>query len=303
MLLVGLATAALYGEMQRQPLARRFALLSLAAALSIAANWVRVAAIIAIADRKGMHASIVHDHYGFGWVVFGIMLVGFFPLARRIASAPPQTLPAVQAPARVRSAPDARWATVLIVAALAFGPVWNWLAAARGPAPASADLPLAPAGRWIGPTVPEGAWVPRLPGADAQSIGVYVHDPEQVTAFVAAFAVQRHAKKFAGYGVEILAPGQTAVAQRRIEVGGSTLKEIEAEAPHAPHTLVWVRYTVDEQHFTSAWLAQLGYGLASLSGAPRSSIMLFRADCGADCAAARSSLTRFVTETGALGGA
>jgi exosortase len=302
MLLVGLATAALYGEMQRQPRARRFALLLLAAALSLAANWVRVAAIIAIADRQGMQASIVHDHYGFGWVVFGIMLLAFFPLARRIASAPPQALSVARAGAPMPPA-ETRLAVTLILAALVLGPAWNWLAVTRVPAAASAYLPVAPAGRWVGPTVPAGAWVPLLPGADAESIGVYAHGPEQVTAFMAAFEVQRHAKKFAGFGVELLGPDQEVLAQRHIEVGGSALEEIEAAAPRGPRTLVWVRYTVDERHFSSAWFAQLGYGLASLSGAPASSIMLFRAECGVDCAAARSSLTRFVTETGALGGA
>jgi exosortase len=307
MLLVGLSTAALYGEMQRQPWPRRLALLALAAALSIVANWVRVAGIILLAYYTSFHNPLVKDHYFFGWGVFALMLLGFFPLARRIAGAPPLEPPPAppnSMPAK-RALPDAKAATALVFGALALGPVWNWVAAARTPPSVSAQLPADPPAGWVGPTsaAPDD-WAPQVPGADAARIGVYKRGPQQVTAFTAAFAVQRHGKKLAGYGVEILAPDEDAVSQRRIAVGPATLSEIEAAGPHGSGALVWLRYTVGERHFTSAWRAQLAYGWASLSSPPASHIMLLRAPCAGagDCSAARAALTQFVSDTGALEG-
>jgi EpsI family protein len=302
MLLVGLATAALYGEMQRQPWPRRLALLALAAALSIAANWVRVAGIILLAYFKGIHFSLVQDHYGFGWVVFALMLLAFFPLARRIAGAPPVPAPSVRGAAVPvqRALLDAKGASALILGALALAPLWNWVAAARPAAPVSARLP-APAG-WSGPTPAGAEWAPQFPGADAERSGVYRRGAQQVSAFTAAYGVQRHAKKLVGYGVEILAPEESVVARQRVDVGSAKLAEIEALAPDGQRALVWVRYTVGERHFTSAWWAQLGYGWASLSSAPASRIMLFRAACAGDCSAARTALTQFVSDAGALNG-
>jgi exosortase len=305
MLLVGLATAALYGEMQRQPWPRRLALLALAAALSIAANWVRVAGIILLAYHKGITFSLVRDHYGFGWVVFALMLLAFFPLARRIANAPPVLLRPVypRAVPAQRTLLDAKGAAALILVALAFGPMWNWVALARAPLPVAAQLPAEPPAGWLGPTpVTAANWIPVFPGADAERAGLYTDGSQQLSVFRAVFAVQRHGKKLVGYGVEILAPDEAALAQQSVAVGAAKLAEIETAAPDGHRALVWLRYTVGKRHFTSAWQAQLSYGWASLTSAPVSDIMLFRAPCAVNCSAARSALTRFVSDTAALEG-
>jgi exosortase A len=299
MLLVGLATAGLYGEMQRQPVSRRLMLFALAAALSVLANWIRVAGIVYAGYLKGMNTSLVRDHYGFGWVVFATMLIAFFPLARRLAGAP--EAPGFQATAGVQTTAGHFWvATALMLAALAFGPVWQLAADWREPPQVTADLPQDPSANWTGPrTVPQG-WAPQFPGADAQRMGVYLRGEQRITAFTAAYAVQRHAKKLVGYGVEILDEDETPLSYKRIDVAGQSVAEIEAASPGGRHAIVWLRYSVGARHFTSGWWAQLRYGWDSLLGSPRSSVMLLRAQCAGDCAAARTTLTKFVTDTQVL---
>jgi EpsI family protein len=301
MLLVGLATAGLYGEMQRQPVSRRLMLFALSVVLGLVANWIRVAGIVYAGYLKGMNTSLVRDHYGFGWVVFAIMLVAFFPLARRLASAPAapdfQVTPRVQTTARHVGA-----AAALILAALAIGPAWELVADWREPPPVTADLPQDPSANWAGPRAAPRDWAPQFPGADAQHIGIYLRGEQRITAFTAVYAVQRHAKKLVGYGVEILDENETLLSQRRIDVAGQPLAEIEAEAPGNRHAIVWLRYSVGARHFTSGWWAQLRYGWDSLLGSPRSSVMLLRAQCDRDCAAARASLARFATDTQILVG-
>jgi exosortase len=301
MLLVGLATAGLYGEMQRQPARRRLVLFALAAALSVLANWIRVAGIVYAGYLKGMNTSLVRDHYGFGWGVFAIMLIAFFPLARRLASAP--AAPAFQATPGVQtSGGHFGVAAALILGSLAVGPAWQLAADLREPPHVTADLPRDPSANWSGPHAAPQGWAPQFPGADAQRIGVYLRGEQRITAFTAAYAVQRHAKKLVGYGVEILDEDERLMSDKRIDVRGQSVSEIEAELPGDGHALVWLRYTVGARHFTSGWWAQLGYGWASLFKSPGSSVMLLRAQCDGDCAAARTSLTQFVTDTQVLAG-
>ena len=148
MLLVGLAIAGLYGEMQRQPASRRLTLFVLVAALSVVANWIRVAGIVYAGYLKGMNTSLVRDHYGFGWVVFAVMLLGFFPLARRLANAP--EAPGFPADARVYPR-SALGGAALILAALAIGPAWQLAADWREPPQVTANLPQDPTATWTGP--------------------------------------------------------------------------------------------------------------------------------------------------------
>jgi EpsI family protein len=301
MLLVGLATAGLYGEMQRQPASRRLLLFVLVAALSLVANWLRVAGIIYAGYLKGMNTYLVRDHYGFGWVVFAIMLIAFFPLARRLASAP--AAPAFQPSAGVQTtAGHLPVAAALILVCLAVGPAWQLAADRREPPRVTADLPQDPSANWTGPRAAPRDWTPQFPGADAQRIGVYLRGEQRITAFTAAYAVQRHARKLVGYGVEILDEDERQLSDRRIDVAGQSVAEIEAESPGDRHAIVWLRYTVGARHFTSGWWAQLRYGWDSLLGSPGSSVMLLRAQCDGDCAAARTSLTKFVTDTQLLAG-
>jgi EpsI family protein len=301
MLLVGLAIAGLYGEMERQPARRRVALFALAAALSVVANWIRVAGIVYAGYLQGMQTTLVRDHYGFGWMVFAVMLLAFFPLARRLANAP-AVPPAPAASGAQTAARNLGGTAALILACLALGPAWYLAALFRAPAQVSADLPRDRTTNWSGPEAAPEGWAPRFPGADAERIGVYVHGGQRVTAFTAAYAVQRHAKKLVGYGVELLGDHEALLSQKQIAVAGQGVAEIEAGSRGNRHALVWLRYTVGARHFTSAWWAQVTYGWDSLFDSPGSSVMLLRAACEEDCAAAHASLTQFVTDTRVLEG-
>ena len=73
--------------------------------------------------------------------------------------------------------------------------------------------------------------------------------------------MQRHAKKLVGYGVTILNDDETLLSQKRIDVAGQPLAELEAESPGNRHAIVWLRYTVGARHFTSGWWAQLALRL------------------------------------------
>ena len=83
--IVGLAIAALHGELQDATPKARGLLLILAAVLAMISNWLRVFTIIVAGYLTDMqHFLIQVDHYYFGWVLFAVVIVLFFLLANRV---------------------------------------------------------------------------------------------------------------------------------------------------------------------------------------------------------------------------
>ena len=78
-MIVGLAVAALHGELRRDSWKTRLMELGLMAALALLANWVRVYTIIEAGYLSNMRNYLVSvSHYWFGWGVFAVALIGFF---------------------------------------------------------------------------------------------------------------------------------------------------------------------------------------------------------------------------------
>lgn len=65
---------------------KRLTIMGAAAALGLAANWIRVVSLVVIGHRTEMqHYLIRVDHLMFGWVVFLLAMVPVFVLARRFS--------------------------------------------------------------------------------------------------------------------------------------------------------------------------------------------------------------------------
>src|SRR2546430_4831726 len=80
-MIVGLAVAALHGELRRDPWRIRAAQLALMGLLALLANWVRVYIIIEAGYLTNMQSYLVRvSHYWFGWGVFPGALIGFLRL-------------------------------------------------------------------------------------------------------------------------------------------------------------------------------------------------------------------------------
>jgi exosortase len=88
-LVVGLAAAALIGELQQASCHRRAGLIASMAVLMIVSNWVRVLVIIVAGYTSGMrHVLATRGHWYLGWVLFGLVMVGFARVAARGSRSP-----------------------------------------------------------------------------------------------------------------------------------------------------------------------------------------------------------------------
>ena len=243
MLLVGLAIAALYGEMQSQPVARRVMLLALAAAMSLLANWIRVAGIIYAGYLKGMHITLVRDHYGFGWVVFAVMLLGFFPIARRLtgASAAPASRAATDGPAVEHFGV----AVSLLLAGLAISPAWQLAADWREPPHVTADLPQDQGAHWTGPA----RGVPRI-GAAVSGCGTPSISASTHAASNASPRLRRRMpcnatpRNWSATGSRFSVRMKHSCHGNELMLGVSPWRRSRPNRPGTWHAIVWLRYTV-----------------------------------------------------------
>ncbi len=290
--IVAVALAALYGELNRDPLKVRLFLVALAAVIAMVSNWIRVFTIIVAGHLTDMQHFLVRvDHYYFGWFVFAFAMALFFAIARRLPLSESTEASAgeVTPPGRVKLA-----GVAAALAAMIVGPVWSLVASASNASSEPAALPVDP-GEWRGPLSARSRWQPYYPGADAQQRAEYRGTTGVVTVYVATYASQRQGKELIGYDNSILGKS-SAASTSAASLPDLMIKELEVSVPDEGRALIWYRYRIGARPFARDITAQLYYGAASLVSRPVSQIIAMRAECVPDCAQARAAMTDLLQE-------
>ena len=292
--IVGLALAALYGEVNLDTLKVRLKVLALAASLSILTNWVRVYVIILAGDLTDMQHYLVRvDHYKFGWMVFAAMMVIFFLIVRKLPP-PPERAAEISAPVAERSVLRLSSTAALALLALAIGPLWNGFAPVRAATLAEGSLLPPGSGNWVGPAaVKDREWQPVFVGADRVEQGQYLGSGRTVQMYSAVYARQAQERELISYQNSVIGDeAAEIVSVVRIEPKGPAIETVvEGERRQA---VIWHFYRVGTARTTRAIAAQLRYGIASLTGASLSRVVALRAQCTSDCEAARAALKDFI---------
>lgn len=322
--IVALAIAALLGELDRDRLRTRALLVAIAAVMAIVMNWIRVYTIIVNGHLTDMQGFLVRvDHYYFGWALFGVMLIGFFWIARRIEPAPAAgaAAPTDSAghPAEKTSVRTAGSATagamasnpalaasiVVSIAALASGPALAAVVEARQLPAATQALVLPPGqGGWSGPVPTDSPWRPVYAGADAETMTSYKDASETVLVYVNRYASQSQGHEIVGSSNGILGHSGWSVDAERVAPAGSgetavRYRELTASTPDDAHWVVGYFYAVGGRNFTGDLPSKLYYGIAAATGRPASGVVAAATRCGGDCDPARATLERFFAANGA----
>lgn len=90
-ILAALITGALFGYYALKTLRQRLWFLIAAAFIALAANILRVALVIIIAEISGYQSPLVSDHLILGWFFYAIAIAGLIALGLRLSAAPDPT--------------------------------------------------------------------------------------------------------------------------------------------------------------------------------------------------------------------
>lgn len=83
-LVATLALGAFYGLSTFNKLKPVFLILVLSIVFSIILNWVRIYIIILVGEYSNMQSPLIKDHDNFGWLLYGVSLVPFYLIIKRI---------------------------------------------------------------------------------------------------------------------------------------------------------------------------------------------------------------------------
>lgn len=284
--MVGLAIAALLGELRRDRLAGRVKLLALAAVLAVLTNWVRVFTIILAGHLTHMQHYLVRvSHYGYGWVLFALAMVVFFWLERRMPVPPEPVAPSTQT-----STTAGTWraqAATLVV--LAFIALWHTLAARPGP------IGLALPGSFDGWQRDTTDWQPKVLGSDNVLSARYRQGEATVDIYLAAYGHQEQDKEFTAFNNDLLG-GLKPLDLPPLGAAAPALHYRAGRDAAGVTWLVGADYGVAGDVGTRALLAQARYAFASMTAlrSPPTQLRVLRAACQPDCTAAATLLQQFL---------
>lgn len=292
---IGLAVAALLGELESASLRRRALLLAVLGALALVANWLRVLIIVDAGYTTQMrHILVSRSHYMFGWVLFTVVIVASVWLLARTPGSSTRARPSFD-----RHLDATAWSMyVLALIALVAMPLAVY---ALIPALDQSARPVAfaaPAGRggWRGPFRDGSNWRPDFVGPHSQWTFVYQGPRDQSVEMVAiGYPVQ-------GQGYELVneenalfgaSANLDTVAENTVTLGQQSYIETVVADDHGRRMLVWSVYDIGGHPFATPLLSQLWYGVRSLRGPPYSMLFAFRASCTPSCGSARETLQSF----------
>lgn len=306
-LVVGLAVAALYGEISSSPPRRRLVWLGLMAVIALITNWIRIFIITVAAYRSALRTSLVSQHVWLGWCLFVVAVICFMWLAGRLDRSMDRRIPA-ERPARESTLPPRGAGAGLVgvaatVACLGILPGLAYsadLSRFQRQSAIIVDWPAAPVD-WRGPqSILSSEWTPLFLSPSVEEMQRYVDARGRpIDAFLVAYRAQTQRAKLMGYWNTVLGAEGALQPQRErvVDTPAGRWRETLVVDSAGSRSLIWWHYRIGGRIFVGARLAQLWYGLTAIASPPVSSLTALRVLCGsADCADAHGRLSAAAAE-------
>ena len=236
------------------------------------------------------------SHYGYGWVLFAIMMMVFLYIERRI---PWETVPvpdsqSAAAPVRQNPSQPVAASLALAVLVLLLPPLWQSLAARPAQLPSVAVLPT-PAAWQTAPVPVLDPWRVLFEGIDEQQQQSFSSSAGQrVDVYLGHYVRQDLTHKFAGYHNSPFVDAPVLQSSTELWQG----QPVQLQQVLAPGNVLWLlalQYQVGDRPYADPLQGQFAYALQSLTGghSPLSTVRILRAQCGADCVSATQLLRTF----------
>jgi exosortase len=261
----GLSLAILYGHLYYKGWRQKIRLVALTIAVSMIGNWLRVFIVVNIGFFKGMDNDLVTDHLTMGWVIFAVLMVPVFFVARRLESEATENV----------SRRSNRF-------------------------PVAVSLPKNVAG-WRGPMQTTWDWRPRFVGVTAKRIAEYRRNDKLILSYANVYVTQAQGKELIFTQNSILGRwrrdgGAAADKQITVERAGPFQQEM-AVGPYGSW-IIMHRYVIGGEPVVGNVRGKIRQSLVSLQGKPEAGVIAFAIPCAASCADAINVLTEFVSNVG-----
>ncbi len=302
--IAGLSLAVLYAHLYYTRLRQKILLLMLTLLMAMLGNWIRVYTIILIGYRTRMQSSMVDDHLTFGWILFGVLLVPVFFVARRLEDIEPAGT--IKPDIRTKNAGINKpaWTGVgAAVVAMLAGPIWANTVSQSRVAANSLELQLPPgSGDWQGPQQSRWDWAPEFAGATVERTVQYGSDGKIVLVYANLYLSQEQDKELVFVLNSLSGSWREARPDNRVSGTVTSANGLEfrqlAARNYAGNWLIWYRYQVGGRYETNDVQAKIAQAWETLKGRPEAGIIAFAAPCAKSCDDAAAVLHDFVEEFG-----
>ncbi len=303
-LIASLALGTLYAYVSYHSLWRRAALIALAVAVPVIANGVRAYGIVMIAHLSDYQLAVGVDHFIYGGVFFGTVMLLLFWLGNYFRDAPAAPVAGPPVPnidTLSVSGADWGWRAAALAVVLC-GPLLGFVLQPDDAAAPGFDVRLpAGSGAWSGPHASVDPWRPQYMGASAEQRVEYRHDHGSVHVYIAYYAQQRP-------GAELVNSENTLfdrLNERRLDAGVETItlddgapwtvRALRINTGHGER-LIWSWYVVAGKTTVNPIVAKLYEVRARVFGARSGSALIALAADEAEAPqAARVRLQEFLS--------
>lgn len=304
-LIASVTLGVLYAYLTYRSWKRRLLFSIAAIVVPVFANSGRAYMIVMIAHLSDMKYALGVDHFIYGWVFFGIVMLMLFWIgsywredeveAKPVSMEDKQSILAQDTLSRYFPALTAVAALSLLAPAYAY-----WLN--LRPVPEITGLQVPARNGWQ-PDAPATDWVPHWPGADRRFQGHFVRDGQQVYLEVAHYATQRQDAELINtqnYFVPQKHPVWANVGEssRQVSIAGKTITVRQAKLrASSQRLLVWQWNLIDGRVIANNHEAKLRLALAKvLGGQDDGAAIIVATPYSVDISTAEKTLVKFASD-------
>ncbi len=274
-LIASFTLGTLYAYLTYRSAKRRIIFSLLSVLVPIIANGLRAYMIVMIAHLSDMQLALGVDHYIYGWVFFGLVMLLLFWIGAfwREDEAPETEKSAPAAPGRAVERGAFIKAIVLMIAVTLPWALYAQFLDARSAVKVQVTIPAPiPAKGWQAQTTPPADWKPSYQNASAEWLGAYTREGKTVGVYVAYYRTQHQGAELIN-SQNIMIPQKHPVwsnvgeKARKITLRdrSKTIRQTLLRSPDQ-RLLVWDWNRLGNEYTVNPYLAKLLLAKAKLTG-------------------------------------
>ena len=293
-LIASFMVGSLFAYLNYRSTKRRLIFVAVSIALPIFANWLRAYMIVMLAHYSNNEIATGADHLVYGWVFFGIVIMGMFFIGARWSEPDAQDAPGSALSQATPAARGSAWAVALAALLLVAAPpayLMRIAGSAAGAAPIQA-LPSVLGGGWASTPTAVSDWRPVFVEPSAELSQTYAAGAASVGVYIAYYRDQNEMRKLVS-SRNVLVRSEdphwnqlsSSTRQASLQAGNMPVRSAELLAAPASgqrarqRLAVWQLYWVGGRFTTSDVFAKLLGAWQRLSGqGDDSAILVFYAD-------------------------